>query len=49
KLLEAAGARIQEAIDAAGDDVPLHETMLMVVGRGTSDSDANSNISKVMR
>ena len=49
KMIAAAGARIQEAIDAAGDDVPLHETMLVVVGRGASDPDANSNVSKVMR
>ena len=49
KMIAAAGARIREAIDAAGDDVPLHETMLVVVGRGASDPDANSNVSKVMR
>ncbi len=49
KLLEAAGSRIREALGAAKDEVPLHETMLVVVGRGTSDSDANSNVSKVMR
>jgi sirohydrochlorin cobaltochelatase len=49
KLLQAAHDRIQEAIDQAGDDVPLHETMLMVVGRGASDPDANSNVAKVMR
>jgi sirohydrochlorin cobaltochelatase len=29
--------------------VPLHETLLMVVGRGASDPDANSNVAKVMR
>ena len=49
KMLKAAGDRIQEVLDRADDDVPLHETMLMVVGRGTSDSDANSNVNKVMR
>lgn len=49
KVIRAAGARVQEALDAAGDDVPLHETMLVVVGRGTSDPDANGNIAKVMR
>ena len=48
KMLKAAGDRIQQALDQA-DDVPLHDTMLMVVGRGTSDSDANSNINKIMR
>ena len=49
KMLEAAGDRIRQALDRAGGDVPLHETMLVVVGRGTSDPDANSNVSKVMR
>ena len=49
KLLRAAGDRIREALDAAGDGVALHETMLVVVGRGASDPDANSNVAKVMR
>jgi len=49
KMLKAAGARIQETLDKCDDSVPLHETMLVVVGRGTSDSDANSNVNKVMR
>ena len=49
KLLKAAGARIDEALLEAGDGVSRHDTLLMVVGRGTSDSDANSNISKVTR
>ena len=49
KLLRAAGDRIRAALDAAGPDVPLHETMLVVVGRGASDPDANSNVAKVMR
>jgi sirohydrochlorin cobaltochelatase len=29
--------------------VPLAETLLLVVGRGTSDSDANGNVAKVAR
>ena len=52
KMIRAAGERIQEALDAANresGDVPIHDTMLMVVGRGSSDPDANSNVSKVMR
>ena len=49
KLLRAAGDRIRAALDAAGSAVPLHETMLVVVGRGASDPDANSNVAKVMR
>ncbi len=49
KLLAAAGARLREAMAAAGEGVPLAETMLVVVGRGASDPDANSNAAKVMR
>ena len=49
KLLRAAGDRIAAALDTAGRNVPLHETMLVVVGRGASDPDANSNVAKVMR
>ena len=49
KMVRAAGQRIQEAFDSASEDVPKHETLLMVVGRGASDPDSNSNISKVMR
>jgi len=48
KMIRAAGARIREALDAA-DPVPLHETLLVVVGRGASDPDANSNVAKVTR
>ena len=49
KLIRAAGARIVEALEAAGGDVPRDETLLVVVGRGASDPDANSNVSKVCR
>ncbi len=49
KLLNAAGARIRKAVETAGDHVPARETMLVVVGRGASDPDANSNVAKVMR
>lgn len=49
KMMRAAADRIQEALAKAGNDVPIHETMLMVVGRGASDPDANSNVSKVTR
>src|SRR3546814_18546740 len=48
KLLKAAAARIEEALATAGGDVPHHETLPEVVGRGASDPDANSNIDKVM-
>ena len=46
KLLQAARARIESVLD---DDTPRADTLLMVVGRGTNDPDANSNVSKVAR
>lgn len=49
KMMRAAGDRIQEALESARKDVALHETLLVVVGRGASDPDANSNVSKVTR
>ena len=56
-MIQAAGARIREALDAAdaaalarGEvPVPLSDSLLVVVGRGSSDPDANSNVSKVAR
>lgn len=49
KMLYAAEGRIAEAEAATGAGVPREETLLMVVGRGTSDPDANSNINKICR
>jgi sirohydrochlorin cobaltochelatase len=57
KMIQAAGQRLREAIDAADQrdlasgqaPVPLHESLLVVVGRGSSDPDANSNVAKVTR
>jgi sirohydrochlorin cobaltochelatase len=49
KMLKAAAARVEEAVKAAGDHISRHETCLVVVGRGASDPDANSNVAKVMR
>ena len=49
RLLKAAAQRIEEAEQAATGTVDRKETLLMVVGRGTNDSDANSNINKVAR
>ena len=48
-MIGAAGARIREALEQAESDVPLSETLLVVVGRGSSDPDANSNVAKVTR
>ncbi len=57
RMIEAAAGRIRaclaEADDRARADgrepVPLHDTCLVVVGRGSSDPDANSNVAKVTR
>ena len=49
KLLKVAAERIFAAETSVITDVPRAETLLMVVGRGTNDPDANSNISKVTR
>jgi len=49
RLLEAAHDRIAEAEASAGDHISRTDTLLMVVGRGTNDSDANSNVCKVAR
>ncbi len=49
KMMRAAGDRIQQALDVSPSKVPIHETLLVVVGRGASDPDANSNVSKVTR
>jgi len=46
KLLQAAAARIGAAADP---DIARAKTLLVVVGRGTNDPDANSNISKLAR
>ena len=45
KLLHAAGDRIRAALAGA----PAAESLLLVVGRGTSDPDANANIAKLAR
>jgi sirohydrochlorin cobaltochelatase len=44
KLLEAAAERIEAAVPEGRAD-----TLLVVVGRGTNDPDANSNIAKIAR
>ena len=49
KLLAAARDRIEQAMDRAAAPVPRPETLLAVVGRGTSDPDANGNVAKVAR
>jgi sirohydrochlorin cobaltochelatase len=51
-MIAAAADRVREAIaraNRASGDVPLHETCLVVIGRGASDPDANANVSKIAR
>lgn len=49
KLLQAARERIEAAERGSIRKVERADTMLLVVGRGTNDPDANSNIAKVGR
>ncbi len=49
KMINAAGNRVEEALATAGDDVKRSDTLLVVVGRGASDPDANSNVAKITR
>ncbi|HKT18084.1 MAG TPA: sirohydrochlorin chelatase [Stellaceae bacterium] len=49
KLLKAAAERIAEAEQRACRPAAREETLLVVVGRGTNDPDANSNIAKITR
>ncbi len=52
KMIAAAGDRVRAAVEAANRDhgeVALHETCLVVIGRGASDPDANSNVTKITR
>jgi sirohydrochlorin cobaltochelatase len=49
KLLRASRERIETVLQAAGDGVPREDTLLAVIGRGTSDPDANGNVCKVAR
>ncbi len=47
-MISAAGQRIKESIINL-PIYPLSKTLLVVVGRGSSDPDANSNVSKITR
>lgn len=49
KLLQAAQDRIKASLAAAPAAVPRGETLLAVIGRGTSDPDANGNVCKLAR
>ena len=47
-MIGAAGARVKEVLDDNPDCLPS-DTLLVVVGRGSSDPDANSNVTKITR
>ena len=52
KMIRAAGERVRDAVERADleqGEVAPHETLLVVVGRGASDPDANSNVTKITR
>ena len=49
KLLRAAANRIEAALALASEETGRADTLLLVIGRGTSDSDANGNIAKITR
>jgi len=52
KMIRAAADRIQAALDRANDKegpLPNHDVCLVVIGRGASDPDANSNVAKIAR
>jgi len=49
KLINAAAARIDAALKTAPGQVARKDTLLVVVGRGTSDPDANGNVAKLAR
>ena len=52
KMIAAAAGRITDAVAAANSkhgEVSLHDTCLVVIGRGASDPDANGNVAKIAR
>ena len=49
KLLRVAVERIEAAENASPRAISRHDTLLLVVGRGSSDPDANANVAKVAR
>ena len=48
-MLRAAQARVQHALEAASDPLELQDTLLLVIGHGSIDTDANSNLMKMSR
>ena len=48
-MIKAASERVKEAIQLSKSNVDRYNMMLLVVGRGSSDPDANSNVTKLTR
>lgn len=48
-MLRAARARVEEALQAHGAAAAPQESLLMIVGRGSIDTDANGNLMKMSR
>ena len=48
-MVRAAAARAEEALATVGRPAPRAETLLLLVGRGGSDPDANADAAKMMR
>jgi len=48
-MLRAARARVEEALQAHNQAAAPHESLLMIVGRGSIDTDANGNLMKMAR
>ena len=49
RMIRAASARIEEALARAPRQIAREDTLLMLVGRGASDPDANSSVAKLTR
>ncbi len=49
RMINAAAKRIEEAEKTASSQIPRSDSVLMLVGRGTNDPDANANIAKISR
>ena len=49
KLIGAAVVRVEESLQKSVERITREKTLLVVVGGGSSDTDANSNVAKVTR
>lgn len=48
-ILNAARDRVREALSRSSAEIPLDQTTLLVIGRGSTDPDANSDAAKLAR